>query len=396
MFRISTEDINIVGNVSKSFAILSEVLQGDMAAQIGENIIAMFANPFMEITELFGKFVTDMAELFTAPIIDNIDQIKETFEGLLEPIKTVTDTLAEAFTYVGDTLTDIYDNHISPFFDNLKEGLSDSFGKFLDVYNQYFAPFVKETADDIKELWDKSLKPLWDKVTELVKSIIDDVLMPLWVGVLKPIIDWVIQNVLPILVPILRGVKDVIVEVVKVVSALIGSLLDVIKGIIKFISGVFTADWKKAWEGVKSIFKGVIDGLVAIFKFPLNLIIDGINNFTKSLKSIKIPDWVPAVGGKSISIPKIPRLAEGGMPEVGQMFIANEKGAELVGNIGGQSFVANQNQMLDIIDKKLQNSGGLQNATFVIQIGDEQIAKKVLKDLNGMAKSNGKPITIRG
>lgn len=90
------------------------------------------------------------------------------------------------------------------------------------------------------------------------------------------------------------------------------------------------------------------------------------------------------------------RYATGGLPSVGQMFIANERGPELVGQIGGQSFVANQNQMLDIIDRKLSNAGGLQNATFVIQVGSEEVARTVLKDLNSMAKSNGKPITING
>lgn len=90
------------------------------------------------------------------------------------------------------------------------------------------------------------------------------------------------------------------------------------------------------------------------------------------------------------------KYANGGLPPVGQMFIANERGPELVGQIGGQSFVANQNQMMDIIDKKLSNAGGLQNATFVIQVGSEEVARTVLKDLNSMAKSNGKPITIGG
>ena len=35
------------------------------------------------------------------------------------------------------------------------------------------------------------------------------------------------------------------------------------------------------------------------------------------------------------------------------------------------------------------------NPTFIIQVGDKEIAKMVLNDLQDMAKSNGKPITIR-
>lgn len=91
------------------------------------------------------------------------------------------------------------------------------------------------------------------------------------------------------------------------------------------------------------------------------------------------------------------QFAQGGLPPVGQMFIANERGPELVGQIGGQSFVANQNQMLDIIDKKLQSAGGgVNNATFIIKVGSEEIGKTVLRDLNKMARTNGQTITIGG
>ena len=97
------------------------------------------------------------------------------------------------------------------------------------------------------------------------------------------------------------------------------------------------------------------------------------------------------------SLPKlnVNWYANGGLPPVGQLFVANEKGPELVGNIGGQSFVANQNQMMDLLDKKM---GGGQpiNPTFIIQVGDEKIANVVLENLQDMAKTNGRPIVIGG
>ena len=97
------------------------------------------------------------------------------------------------------------------------------------------------------------------------------------------------------------------------------------------MTGVFTGNWKKAWEGIKKIFKGVWNALVGIVKTPVNLIIDiinglikgittGINTVIKGINSIRfsIPGWVPGIGGKSvgfnlkqISAPKIPRLATG-------------------------------------------------------------------------------------
>lgn len=394
MFNISSKDLRLAGLLSNAFAEIYSLLETDVAKQIGADIISMFVNPFMSITQLLSQWGADFADIFIYPIIINLDQIKATFEGLLEPIQTFTGTLSEAFTYIGETINTVYVEHFKPFYDSVKKGLTDTFKKFLDVYNQYFAPFIKELADDFKVLWDNHLKPLWDKVMEFVGWLGDNIKV-LWNAVLKPVVDWIIQNILPAIVPVLTTIKNTVFNVFGLIADIIGSLIQILKGVIDFMIGVFTGDWKRVWNGVVSIFKGIIDGLVGIFKYPLNIIIDGINTFTRELNKIKIPDWVPGVGGKGINIPRIQKLASGGMPDVGQMFIANEKGPELVGQIGGQSFVANQNQMMDLIDKKLQG-GGLNNATFVIQVGDKEIAKQVITDLQDMAKDNGKPIMIGG
>ena len=113
---------------------------------------------------------------------------------------------------------------------------------------------------------------------------------------------------------------------------------------------------------------------------------------------LKLKFDASTIGGKSYEIPikaNISKRANGGLPPVGQLFVANEKGPELVSQIGGQSFVANQNQMMQLLDKKIGNAKtGLNSATFIIQVGDEEIARKVLNNLQDMAISNGEPITI--
>ena len=91
----------------------------------------------------------------------------------------------------------------------------------------------------------------------------------------------------------------------------VSSVISVFKNIIDFIKNVFTGNWKGAWENVKNIFKNIADMLGNIFKSPINFIIDLINVFIKGLNKIKIPDWVPAVGGKGINIPLIKKLRVG-------------------------------------------------------------------------------------
>ncbi len=102
------------------------------------------------------------------------------------------------------------------------------------------------------------------------------------------------------------------------------------------------------------------------------------------------------VNEKLITFKYMPRYANGGLPPVGQLFVANERGAELVGHIGGQTFVANQNQMLDLVKGELASAKGMNNATFIIQVGDEEVARHVINNMQDMAKANGKPFTIGG
>ena len=138
--------------------------------------------------------------------------------------------------------------------------------------------------------------------------------------------------------------------------AIVGEVWDSIKtifdGIIDFIRGVFTGDWSRAWNGVKEIFKGVFDGLVAIAKAPINLIIGIINGLISGINlciaglnriSIKIPDWVPVFGGKNFGfnlsqLGKIAYLAQGGVLSAGQA-IVGEAGPELLTMSGSKAIV---------------------------------------------------------
>ena len=79
------------------------------------------------------------------------------------------------------------------------------------------------------------------------------------------------------------------------------------------MEGVFTGNWKKAWTGVKTIFKGAFEALVGFAKRPLNQVIGLVNSVISGLNGIKIPSWVPKLGGKGINLPKIPMLARGKM-----------------------------------------------------------------------------------
>ena len=105
----------------------------------------------------------------------------------------------------------------------------------------------------------------------------------------------------------------------------IKAVMRIFDGIIMYITGVFTGDWKYAWEGVKKIFSGIFGSISGLVKGNLNTLIDlinamlqglvnSVNTLTSNIKSvvgnlpfgISLPFNIP-----TISAPKIPRLATG-------------------------------------------------------------------------------------
>lgn len=125
---------------------------------------------------------------------------------------------------------------------------------------------------------------------------------------------------------------------VKIIGGCIDSIKRIFSGIVDFVTGVFTGDWSRAWQGVVDIFGGIFDGIAELGKAPINAMITLINGFIGGLNNIKIPKWVPGIGGKGFHIGKIPYLAEGGTILNGQA-IVGEAGPELLTAKNGKTTV---------------------------------------------------------
>ena len=106
----------------------------------------------------------------------------------------------------------------------------------------------------------------------------------------------------------------------------------IFQGLLTFIKGIFTANWKLAWEGVKNIFKGVWNTIVSIVESAINLIISAINWCINQINKIhvNVPDWVTELTGMTsfgFNIPNlskvaIPRLATGAVIPPNSEFLA--------------------------------------------------------------------------
>lgn len=192
------------------------------------------------------------------------------------------------------------------------------------------------------------------------------------------------------------------------------SVKEIFNGIITFVKGVFTGDWKKAWEGIKDIFEGMWKLMQSVIKAPINGIIGIINSLiegvTKGINSVidlinsisfDIPEWVPGFGGKSfgLSIPKItptkiPYLAQGAVIPPNAPFVAMlgdqtngrnlEAPEDLIRQIVREEAGINT-QMIDILLQIAQSNQVI--AEKELTIGDREIAKANLRGQSSMGFS---------
>ena len=166
-----------------------------------------------------------------------------------------------------------------------------------------------------------------------------------------------IKPVISSILAILSGAMLVLGVLLLLSGASIGLGLALIFGALKLSE---TA-WKMDDNPVTSFVKKMMNGIIKV----VNWAIDGINEmFHIEFSGLTIGgvEIIPAFNKRLINIPKIPLMAEGGFPEQGQMFIAREAGAEMVGNIGRKTAVVNNEQIVASISGGVAEANEEQNA----------------------------------
>lgn len=266
IFDVSADIANMVGDFAVAIADILDVLSGDDAKAITGDIIGIFSDGFLGAIALGLKFVRDIANLVITPVIQNVDKIKTAFENILSPIRIVLDTLHQAVKNTFTKINDVYDEHIAPFLDSLAQGISDVVGTFLDGFNTYIAPVLKDLATEFDGTWKRHVQPALDGIIDLLGSVADLVKV-LWKNILQPFINWVVENIMPILAPIIKKIGDKFLDLLTAVSDVVKGITKVLKGLIDFLTGIFSGDWQKAFSGLKQVVSGFKTAFSAAWKF---------------------------------------------------------------------------------------------------------------------------------
>lgn len=330
-----------------------------------------------DIVSILGNIATIVQKVFlniVAPIIDTVGKIIDDFvDTVLKPLWNAWENV---FQSIMGLLSDFL-KFATPIFSTILDILGPIFKLALTLLRGTF-DMVFAAIRGIIELADKTICERVNNIREFFRNLGE------W---MEGTFGFKWKNVF-------ETVKNVVKVFRDFMGPIINSLEVVFLGLTSFISGVFSNNWRRAWFGVRQIFEGIVSGLEHIFKAPLNFMIDGINKFLSGIGKIKIPDWVPGVGGKGFSIPRIPRLAKGGI--VSASTIAN------IGEAGTEAVIPLQRntQGLDMIAEKIserlslsQNDGT--GATYVIKLvldDGRVITKMVIDNIKDYEARTGKPV----
>ena len=372
LFDVSTETNDLQGRLSATLADIFSVLGDENGQRISASLYQMVIEPFSHILLLAQKFGRDMLKCIVQPLEENKEHIKSVVDASLGVVATVLETIADAASYAFETMQTLYDEHVAPVFQSFSDGISALLGVFLDAWEEHIQPVLNNLAEKFREVVETHVKPMIDKLSGFLGTVCDD-LKILWEQWLQPIYAFVIETVAPKVGIAIGVLGDVFNGLLATISDVMGGIFDALGGLMDFITGVLTGDWEKAWKGLGNIVQGVFDGLVALVKAPLNLIINLVNGMLGAVErgingligvinnlSFDVPDWIPGIGGKTLgfnlktaSIPRIPALAEGGYVR------ANTPQLAMIGDNRTQGeIVAPEGKLAELLNEAVNAGGG--------------------------------------
>lgn len=197
-------------------------------------------------------------------------------------------------------------------------------GFFLDLVNK-IRSYLEACGVDFNKM-----KEIFNKVVQAIGLAIQALIsffMGLWEKI-KPLVELFGMSIFVICHEIVGAFQGMMIGV----GNIINGLMSLFGGLVDFIVGVFTGNWKRAWQGVKDIFSGIFEGIAGVCRSVMNTIIGFINGGIRGLNkltNIKLPDFL---GGKQIgfSIPEIPMLYKGTDNWQGGTAMIHDRGAEIV------------------------------------------------------------------
>lgn len=318
MGQIKEVKYNDLGSMFEGLARAVEVLLLPLGEQLIPLLSELIDGALPMIEEFLPPFIDMIAE-FAGKLLPIAEEILPVF---LEILESIGDPLMQLAEQILPAIADLF-SAMAPYLSDLVENLAPILVELLDMLLPPLLEIVEALLPPLFELLNAImpildiliglLSPIIDLFSQLLQpivSLISEALTPL-MEALTPIVEFIVNLLIPALTVLSSAFQSVFEGIVSNISNYIQRITDILNNVVEFIKNVFTGNWEGAWENIKNIFGNIMGGLVDLIKAPINLCIDKLNGFINGINSIKAPDWIPIIGGKSPSIPNIPKLRVG-------------------------------------------------------------------------------------
>ena len=245
----------------------------------------------------------------------NLEPLKNSFNNFLTSLNPVINGISKAIVW-------LLENALLPL---AKFTIEDALPAFFDLLAKAIDTVVavlEVLKPSIEYLWTNIIAPLAQFLGEMVIEVINIIIQTLndFILMLQEHSEQ-INNIIMFVLKALELAKiavqtriqffiGILKPFLKTVVNIAGHIIDALSGVIDFLTGVFTGNWEKAWEGIKEVFRGIWNVIIDLLEGFINMIIGGLNKI-----NVSVPDWVPEIGGKSFGFNlepiSIPRLATG-------------------------------------------------------------------------------------
>lgn len=362
----------------------------------GVAVFDTFAGVFQKVVTAAGQFV-GFVTTHIVPVVEQFLNVLVTtvIPGIISGIQSAAPVIMQVFQAIADFI-----GGIIPIIGDFIAGIMPVISEVITFIQTYVLPIVSEVFNFIVQqvlpFIVQGIQQLGSIITTVLSAVlpvVQTVFTTIW-SIIQPIL----QQILTTVQAVLPAVLSIFQTVFNTIGGIISAVQQIFSGLIQFITGVFTGNWGAAWEGVKSIFQGAWDGLKSIATGVINGIIGVINGAISALNSIKIPDWVPGVGGKGINIPTLPTFAKG-TKNTPNTFIAGEEGPELITNAPGMTVYTAQ-QTKDILSAQnaaaqvAQTAGAGQTSQVFYNTTNNATEVKPPEVVSGAGQGGGNSVTI--
>ena len=363
-------------------SVLAGALTGGLVAAAGVALAALIVTIIAYWDEISAAFMSAFSAIgeFFGAIWDTIVGTLSTFlewlnTTIIQPIWTLIEPVITSIVGLIQELG----NTVSIIFEGIVTIVSAVFNTIWTIAE----PIITGIIDIVTTLGTAVftvVKAIWDivaKVVEIVWTLVS-VLFENIFGVVGSVFSFVYDNMIePIVSAISSFVSTIIDTVTGIVSAInnnvIQPVVSLFSGLISTVLGFFGNVGSAVANAFLGVFKSVLNGAFTVVESLVNGFIGALN------LAIDVINLIPGVKISKLDKIKLPRFEEGGFPDSASLFFANENGIpEMVGRIGNQTAVANNDQITTAIasavTQAINNSNFGQNGSpTVIYIGNKKV-----------------------